>query len=389
MIKRSYIVYWLLLSATSAFAQQPDLRDIRYGTYDDHTRIVFEFSGKVQPLINDFSSDQKKVELIFSAVNLSASVKNISINDGIVKQVEAVASNDGVIVTIEIAATSSTLRNEYLEGPDRVVIDVYRSDERKLSGAEKLLDEAVNFFERKEYDEAVAKIRLSLRLRPGYTDAYYYAGIIRKERKQFDMAKFNFSKALADEEKWGESHLHLAEILLMEGDTVFAIDEIARYIAVGREEKKVIRAEELLATLTGLPSIESPVDRPLPNNIVDEEIPEDGSRVYYIIGVLLFIIAALSLYVFKNRGDSIAFFENKNTPKNENKKSKSNSDIALKDYEAPVDREINNGGDRWLKTDKDTISEVDRLMDKFEELEEGGKKIDSKISNVMKNINKK
>jgi len=316
-------------------------------------------------------------------------VKNISINDGIVSQVIAEAENEGVKVIIEIAAASSTLRNDYLEGPDRVVIDIYKSNERQLSNAEKLLREAVEFFERKEYDEAVAKIRQALRLRPGYTDAYYYAGIIRKERKQFDMAKFNFSKALADEEKWGESHLHLAEILLLEADTISAIDELSRYIAVGRAEEKVIRAEELLTTLTGLPSIESPVERSTPSTVGDEEVPEGGKRLYYIIGGLLVIIAALSLYVFKSRADSAAAFDSENNPKIENNIPRSSSETGTNDAEEPADQEMDNSGDRWLKTDNDTISEVDRLMDKFEELEEGEKKIDSKIANVMKNINKK
>lgn len=384
---RTYIIFGVLLSATSLFAQQPELRDIRYSSYDDYTRIVFEFSGKVQPLINDFSSNKKTVELIFSAVKLSDSIKNITINDGIVGQVIADTKNEGIKFIIEIAISSSNLRNSYYENPDRVVIDIYKSDERQLSGAEKLLNEAIEFFDRKEYDEAVAKIRQSLRLRPGFTDAYYYAGMIRQERKQYDMAKFNFSKALAEEGKWGESHLHLAEILLAEGDTVSAIDELARFIAVGRAEQKVIQAEKLLTTLSGLPSIESPVEKQNPKNIDDEEIPAEGKMVFYFIGALLVIISALSWYLFRNRAESAYFSEN--IPVIKNKKSEPSPATKNEDIELPVDREIESGGDRWLKTDKDTIAEVDRLMDKFGELEEGEKKIDSKIANVMKNINKK
>lgn len=380
---RRYIIFGVLLSATSLFAQQPELRDIRYSSYEEYTRIVFEFSGEVQPLINDFSSDKKTVELIFSAIKMSASVKNISINDGIVGRVIADPKEEGVKFIIEIAIASSILRKSYYDEPDRVVIDIYKSDERQLSGAEKLLSEAKEYFDRKEYDEAVAKIRQSLRLRPGYTDAYYYAGIIRKERKQYDMAKFNFSRALAEEGKWGESHLHLSEILLLEADTTAAIDELARYIAVGRVEQKVIQAEKLLTTLTGLPSIESPVELPTTTNIDDEEIPAEGKLVYYIIGVLVVIISALSWYVFKNRSDSEASYSI------ENKKSEPSPAIKTKDIDLPVDKEVESGGDRWLKTDKDTIAEVDRLMDKFGELEEGEKKLDSKISNVMKNINNK
>ena len=384
---RIYIIIGVLLTATSLFAQQPELRDIRYSSYDEYTRIVFEFSGKVQPLINDFSSNKKTVEIIFSAVKLSASIKNISINDGIVDQVIADTKSEGIKFIIAIAISSSILRKSYYESPDRVVIDIYKSDERQLSGAEKLLDEAKEFFDRKEYDEAVAKIRQSLRLRPGFTDAYYYAGIIRKERRQYDMAKFNFNKALADEGKWGESHLHLAEILLLEADTISAIDELARYIAVGKIEQKVIQAEKLLTTLSGLPSIESPVEKKIPKNIDNEEIQAEGKMVYYIIGILLVIISALSWYVFRNRAESAYFSENISTI--ENKKSNPSSEINIKDMELPVDREVESGGDRWLKTDKDTIVEVDRLMDKFGELEEGEKKIDNKIANVMKNINKK
>jgi len=174
---------------------------------------------------------------------------------------------------------------------------------------------------------------------------------------------------------------------LVEGDTVSAIDELARYIAVGRVEQKVIQAEKLLTTLSGLPSIESPVEKQIPKNIDNEEIPAEGKIVFYIIGVLLVIISALSWYLFRNRAESAYFSEN--NPVIKNRKLEPSPLTKNEDIELPVDREIESGGDRWLKTDKDTIAEVDRLMDKFGELEEGEKKIDSKIANVMKNINKK
>ncbi len=74
-MKITIIVFIALFGVTFVHAQQPDLRDMRYGTYDDYTRIVFEFSGKVRPLINDLIAEQNRVELIFSAVNFTSSVK--------------------------------------------------------------------------------------------------------------------------------------------------------------------------------------------------------------------------------------------------------------------------------------------------------------------------
>ena len=322
-MKKTIIVFIGLLSVPSAHAQQPDLRDIRYGSYDDYTRIVFEFSGKVQPLINDMTAEQNRVEVIFSAVNLASSVKSLSINDGVVKEVSTIEVDDGIKVSIEIMASRSTLRNHYFELPDRVVLDIYKADEKELSSAEKLLREGIEFFNRKEYDEAVAKLRQALRIRPGYSDAYFYAGMIRKERNQLDMAKFNFRKALTDEEKWSESHLHLADILLVEKDTASAIRELSRYVAVGRSEEKVIQAEALLSTLTGFPSIESPAEKP--SETGDVAITQNRIYLYSVIGILLLIIVGLSIFVYrdKSKNNSASRFDNRETRlQNENRQRK-------------------------------------------------------------------
>jgi len=260
-MKRTLFLMLLFLTAGSLMAQQPELRNIRYGTHDEYTRIVFEFSDQVQPVINDLTSE-KKVELIFSAVDIASNVGDLIIDDGVVKRVEIKKIADGIIVSINIRASKSTLRKHYFEQPDRVVVDIYKSDERQLTNAERFLQEGIDYYSRKEYDDALLKFREALRIRPGYTDAYYYAGVIRKERNQYDMSKFNFGKALTDEEKWGESHLYLADIFLAEGDTSAAIIELSRYVAVGKSEEKVIQAEARLSSISGFPSIESPAEKP-------------------------------------------------------------------------------------------------------------------------------
>ena len=405
IVKMTSIIFIALLSISSAYAQQPDLREIRYATYDDYTRIVFEFSGKVKPLIKDLTAEQNRVELIFSAVNMTSKVKSLSINDGLVKELSAVVMFDGIKVSIEIMAARSTLRNHYFEQPDRVVLDIYKADESQLSSAEKFLQEGIEFFNRKEYDEAIAKLRQALRIRPGYSDAYFYAGIIRKERNQLDMAKFNFEKALTDEEKWSESHLHLADILLTERDTASAIRELSRYVAVGKSEAKVIQAEALLSTLTGFPSIESPAEKP--SEMDDEVFTKNRIYLYSIIGILLLVIAGLSVFVYRDKsGDNSALrSDNPGDHKTDGKpieESGSEQELKIESAAEPVESENNidketteqpekgsGNNERWLKTDKEAIAEVDRLMDKFEELEEDGKKIDTEISDVMKEMNGK
>ena len=399
------IIFMALFGVHFAHAQQPDLRDIRYGTNDEYTRIVFEFSGKVQPLINDFIAEQNRVELIFSAVNFTSSVKSLSINDGVVKGITTIEADDGIKVSIEIMASRSTMRNHYFELPDRVVLDIYKADERELTAAEKFLLEGIAFFNRKEYDEAIAKLRKALRIRPGYSDAYFYAGMIRKERNQLDMAKFNFEKALADEEKWSESHLHLADILLMEKDTASAIRELSRYVAVGKSEEKVIQAEALLSTLTGLPSIELPAEKP--SGMGDEAFTQNRIYLYSIIGILLLTIVGLSIFVYRGKlnNNSPLHSDNPGICKTEEKpteesgfdqgekiESAAESDetennLEKESTEQPEKSSGNN--ERWLRTDKDAIAEVDRLIDKFDELEENGKKIDTEISDVMKEMNGK
>ena len=399
-MKREFILLTLLLSAGSLLAQQPELRDIRYGTHDEYTRIVFEFSGRVQPVINDLTSENK-VELIFSAVDVASDVEDLTIDDGVVKRVRAKKIADGIIVSISIMASKFTLRNHYFEQPDRVVIDIYKSDERQLTNAERLLQEGIDYYHRKEYDEALLKFREALRIRSGYTDAYYYAGIIRKERSQYDMAKFNFGRALTDEEKWGESHLYLAEILLSEKDTASAIKELSRYVAVGKSEEKVIQAEARLSAISGLPSIESPAEKP---SEVEKEDGYNRNRkiLYAIIGALVLVIAALSVYVVRDKQKhwDIEGDEADKAGKND-ESMESSGDDGYNEPAAGVQKNENSdefpekiesksdNNERWLRTDKQAIAEVDRLMDKFSELEENEKEIDEKISEVTDRISGK
>ena len=393
-MKRNFILISVFLTAGSLLAQQPELRNIRYGTHDEYTRIVFEFSGRVQPVINDLTTE-KTVELIFSAVDIASDVGDLTIDDGVVKKVGIKKIADGIIVSINIMASTSTLRKHYFEQPDRVVVDIYKSDERKLSKAERFLQEGIDYFGRKEYDEALLKFREALRIRPGYTDAYYYAGMIRKDRNQYDMAKFNFGKALSDEERWGDSHLYLADILLAERDTSAAIIELSRYIAVGKSEEKVIQAEARLSAISGFPSIESPAEKP--SEVEDTGFGRNRKLLYTLIGALLLIIGALSIYVIRNKqihsandddqdddaGTTVSSYE-----LSEEAETTDSVETPKNEIQEIIEKE-NSNNERWLRTDKQAIAEVDRLMDKFGELEQNEKEIDAKISETTNQINGK
>ncbi|MCH8300967.1 MAG: hypothetical protein IIC39_10575 [Candidatus Marinimicrobia bacterium] len=393
-MKRNFILISVFLTAGSLLAQQPELRNIRYGTHDEYTRIVFEFSGRVQPVINDLTTE-KTVELIFSAVDIASDVGDLTIDDGVVKKVGIKKIADGIIVSINIMASTSTLRKHYFEQPDRVVVDIYKSDERKLSNAERFLQEGIDYFGRKEYDDALLKFREALRIRPGYTDAYYYAGMIRKDRNQYDMAKFNFGKALSDEERWGDSHLYLADILLAERDTSAAIIELSRYIAVGKSEEKVIQAEARLSAISGFPSIESPAEKP--SEVEDTGFGRNRKLLYTLIGALLLIIGALSIYVIRNKQIHSANYDDQDDDAGTTGSSYELPEEAetTDSVETPKNeiREIiekeNSNNERWLRTDKQAIAEVDRLMDKFGELEQNEKEIDAKISETTNQINGK
>ena len=393
-MKRNFILISMFLTAGSLLAQQPELRNIRYGTHDEYTRIVFEFSGRVQPVINDLTTE-KTVELIFSAVDIAPDVGDLTIDDGVVKKVGIKKIADGIIVSINIMASTSTLRKHYFEQPDRVVVDIYKSDERKLSKAERFLQEGIDYFGRKEYDEALLKFREALRIRPGYTDAYYYAGMIRKDRNQYDMAKFNFGKALSDEERWGDSHLYLADILLAERDTSAAIIELSRYIAVGKSEEKVIQAEARLSAISGFPSIESPAEKP--SEVEDTGFGRNRKLLYTLIGALLLVIGALSIYVIRNKqihsandddqdddaGTIVSSYE-----LSEEAETTDSVETPKNEIQEIIEKE-NSNNERWLRTDKQAIAEVDRLMDKFGELEQDEKEIDAKISETTNQINGK
>lgn len=107
--------------------------------------------------------------------------------------------------------------------------------------AEKMYQNAVDLYKKKEYDKAIEAIRNLLTVQPGHSGAYYYAGHIRSDKGQTSMAKINFSKALSHPDLGNSAHYNLGKILGEEGKYAEAVKHLKSSLsgpAVDFDQKK-------------------------------------------------------------------------------------------------------------------------------------------------------
>ena len=123
----------------------------------------------------------------------------------------------------------------------------------------------------------------------------------------------------------------------------------------------------------------------------------DRTFPYTPIGALILIIGGLSIFVIRDKQKNIDNSDQQENESGETESSKepADEDEIIESVEAPNNEipaeaeQVSSNNERWLRTDKQAIIEVDRLMDKFGELEKDEREIDDKISQTTNRINGK
>ena len=124
---------------------------------------------------------------------------------------------------------------------------------------------AINSGNSKMFDKAISHLRNALKLQPGHSGAYYYAGLIRRRLGQRDMAKVNFEKATGYPELGYNAHFYLGKIYGEEKQYKKAIKHLEQYLpltdyAPGKREAEALikkyRAAYKLANQDTIPVVD-------------------------------------------------------------------------------------------------------------------------------------
>lgn len=106
-----------------------------------------------------------------------------------------------------------------------------------------LFDQAIDRYNKEDFDGAMKLFRQVLAKQPGFPGAYYYAGLIRNRKGESKKAKINFRKGIAYPELGFNAHFYLGKIYGNEKNFAEAIRHLFLYIGKtdyepGKEEAK-------------------------------------------------------------------------------------------------------------------------------------------------------
>jgi tetratricopeptide (TPR) repeat protein len=97
-------------------------------------------------------------------------------------------------------------------------------------------------------DTALRQLKEVIALQPGFTGAYYYAGLIRYQMGQYKLAKINFARGRDYPDPAFTSLLYLGKMYGGEKNYSAAIRELSRYCTVSPSETGKKEAKQLLIT---------------------------------------------------------------------------------------------------------------------------------------------
>ncbi|NLG17664.1 MAG: tetratricopeptide repeat protein [Fibrobacter sp.] len=130
----------------------------------------------------------------------------------------------------------------------------FEPDNRRPSETnDSALDKVIDLYENGKHDDALVEIRNLLKGKPNHAGAYYYAGLIRNARGQYQMAKVNFLKAVNFPELGYNSHFYLGKILADEKKTSEAIAHLNSYLQKSTYEPGKKEAQERIDQLKKMP----------------------------------------------------------------------------------------------------------------------------------------
>ncbi|HBY56596.1 MAG TPA: hypothetical protein DEG96_01825 [Candidatus Atribacteria bacterium] len=118
---------------------RPYLLKIRSYSHPDKTRIVIDLSEKTEFKANLLTNpDRIFIDIIGSIVKLEDALKQIEINDGVVKTVRTAQYNPEIVRVVFDLYQEFKYDFFSLTDPDRIVIDVFRPEEKEKAISEAL-----------------------------------------------------------------------------------------------------------------------------------------------------------------------------------------------------------------------------------------------------------
>ncbi|MCK5594981.1 N-acetylmuramoyl-L-alanine amidase [bacterium] len=144
MIKRVFIFAALILSAScSAYCAPNVLKNIRYHSYPNKTRIVLDAKDAITYTIEKISSKKIHIRLHnITPVNKFGKIKHflffpiyprVTVNDRIVKKVKLKPAYHSIDTVFKLSARNTSYNIFYLKNPDRLVLDFIKvSNKRKI-----------------------------------------------------------------------------------------------------------------------------------------------------------------------------------------------------------------------------------------------------------------
>ena len=122
------LIFALSASAASGIAAEKGLtvKSVRFFSYPGFTRIVFE-TEQAAPYVLTRSGDRSSIYFSSYGAPFSLGIAGLpSVNDGVVKSLEARQDGDQKGISILLGSEAGEVKDFVLRGPDRIVVDVYR-----------------------------------------------------------------------------------------------------------------------------------------------------------------------------------------------------------------------------------------------------------------------
>ncbi len=167
-------------------------------------------------------------------------------------KIAGVSENSSARVDLRETAAEST-RKQGTADPVREGKPFEPDNSRSSETNDSILDKIIDLYENEKHDDALVEIRNLLKVKPNHAGAYYYAGLIRNARGQYQMSKINFLKAVDFPGPGYNSHFYLGKILAGENKPAEAIKHLNSYLQKSTYQPGKKEAQELIDRLKKIP----------------------------------------------------------------------------------------------------------------------------------------
>jgi N-acetylmuramoyl-L-alanine amidase len=125
------ILFFLLLSTSSVASEKIDVKNIRYWSSSDYTRIVIDLSGHVE-FSKNLLSDPDRIYFDLKNTRLSKDIKTVfPVGDGMLKAVRAGQFDPDTVRIVFDLEMIKDFNTFFLDSPARLVVDVQGTERIK------------------------------------------------------------------------------------------------------------------------------------------------------------------------------------------------------------------------------------------------------------------